>query len=88
MHIQTGMIPLFFYRNKVCIKAIRSHPMRLAAEKIACIFFHLDNLVADPHDFDADPDPAFYFNADSDPTFHFDVGPEPNPDPSRPLTFL
>jgi hypothetical protein len=36
--------------------------------------------VADPHHFDADPDPAFYSDADPDPTFHF--GAEPYPDPT------
>jgi hypothetical protein len=27
--------------------------------------------VADPHHFDADPDPAFYSDADPDPSTHF-----------------
>jgi hypothetical protein len=32
--------------------------------------------VADPHRFDADPDPACHFDAglDPDPTFHFECG--------------
>ena len=30
--------------------------------------------VADPHHFDADPDP--------DPAFHFDADPDPDPDPA------
>ncbi len=50
--------------------------------------------VADPHHFDADPDPACYFHAgpDLDPSFHFDADlepdptfhfdPDPDPDPS------
>jgi len=29
--------------------------------------------VADPHHFDADPDPAFHFDADPDPAFSQDV---------------
>jgi hypothetical protein len=33
--------------------------------------------VADPHHFDADPNPAFYFNADRDPAFHFNADPDP-----------
>ncbi len=35
--------------------------------------------VADPHHFDADPDPdpACHFDADPDPTFHFDADPDP-----------
>ncbi len=33
--------------------------------------------VADPHHFDADPDPAFHFDADPDPTFHSDADPDP-----------
>jgi hypothetical protein len=47
------------------------------------------NSVADPHHFDADPDPSFHFAADpnqtfhfeADPglTFHFDVAPDPEP---------
>jgi hypothetical protein len=28
--------------------------------------------VADPHHFNADPNPAFHFNADPDPAFRFD----------------
>ncbi len=46
--------------------------------------------VADPHHFDADPDPAFHFDADPgfifhcdadldlDPTIHFDADPDPS----------
>jgi hypothetical protein len=41
--------------------------------------------VADPHYFNADPDPepdpAFHFNADSDPAFHFNAAPDPDPAP-------
>ena len=33
--------------------------------------------VADPHHFDADPDPTFYFDADPDPTLRFDADPDP-----------
>ncbi len=37
--------------------------------------------VAEPHHFDADPDPAFHFDADTDPdtdpACHFDVDPYP-----------
>ncbi len=53
--------------------------------------------VADPHHFNADPDPdlhhfntdpdpSFIFNADPDPNFHFDADPDPtfnfNADPN------
>jgi hypothetical protein len=31
------------------------------------------NSVADPHQLNADPDPAFNFNADPDPAFHFNA---------------
>ncbi len=34
---------------------------------------------ADPHHFNADPDPTFYSNADLDPAFHFNVDPDPDP---------
>jgi hypothetical protein len=32
--------------------------------------------VADPHQFDPDPDPACHSDADLDSTFHFDEEPE------------
>ncbi len=37
--------------------------------------------VADPHHFDADPEPepAFHYGADPDPTFHSDTDPDPDP---------
>ncbi len=35
--------------------------------------------VADPHDFNADPNPAFHFSADPDPTFHLSADPGPDP---------
>ncbi len=35
------------------------------------------NSVADPHHFDADPDPTFHFDADPDTTFHSDPIPDP-----------
>ncbi len=38
-----------------------------------CIFYS----VADPHHFDADPDPSFHVDADPDPTFHSDADPNP-----------
>ncbi len=41
--------------------------------------------VADPHYFDADPDPACHFHTDPEPTFHFDVDADPNPDPIFPI---
>jgi hypothetical protein len=31
--------------------------------------------VADPQQFNADPDPSFHFNAGPDPTSHFDADP-------------
>jgi hypothetical protein len=31
--------------------------------------------VADPHHFNAEPDPFFYINMDPDPTFHSDEDP-------------
>jgi hypothetical protein len=34
------------------------------------------NNVADPHQLNADTDPAFHFNADPDPAFHFNADPE------------
>jgi hypothetical protein len=41
------------------------------------------NSVADPHNVDADPDPACHFTcnaeADLDTTFHFDAVPDPDP---------
>jgi hypothetical protein len=45
--------------------------------------------VADPHNFDADPDPDFHFDADPDPTFHSDADPNPTFFSIRilPLTF-
>jgi hypothetical protein len=60
-----------------------------------CVPALLYTSVADPHRFDADPDPAcyfyvdpdpdpaFYFDADADlnqdPTFHFDADTDPDP---------
>jgi hypothetical protein len=44
--------------------------------------------IADPHHFDAVPDPACHFDADPDPACHFDADPDPachfdvDPDPS------
>jgi hypothetical protein len=35
--------------------------------------------VADPHHFNADPDPAFHLNADLDPACHFNADPDPAP---------
>ncbi len=47
------------------------HPfLQYFAEKISCIFFHLDNSVVDPH------------HVDADPTFNSDVDPDPNPEPT------
>ncbi len=49
--------------------------------------------VADPHHFNANPDPAFHFNANPDPAFHFnaDLGQDPAPHRSdgnpRPLVY-
>jgi hypothetical protein len=46
------------------------------------------NMVSDPINFNADPDPAFHFNADPDPAFHFNADPDPafhfhaDPDPA------
>ncbi len=40
--------------------------------------YFLNNSVADPHYFDAYPDPACHFDADPDPTFHFDADPDPS----------
>ncbi len=33
--------------------------------------------VADPHHFNADPDPAFHLKADPDPSFHFNADLDP-----------
>ncbi len=35
------------------------------------------NMVAHPHNFNADPDPAFHFSADPDPACHFNANPDP-----------
>ncbi len=39
----------------------------------------MQNSFADPHNFDADPDPTFHFDADPDPdpAYHFDADPDP-----------
>jgi hypothetical protein len=39
------------------------------------------DMIADPHDFNADPKPAFHLNADPDPdpAFHFNADPDPAP---------
>jgi hypothetical protein len=33
--------------------------------------------IADPHHFNADPDPAFHIDADPDPASHFNEDPNP-----------
>ncbi len=33
--------------------------------------------IADPNNFDPDPNPAFHFDSDSDQTFHFDSDSDP-----------
>jgi hypothetical protein len=35
--------------------------------------------VADPHQFNANPDSSFHFDADSDLTFHFNADTDPDP---------
>ncbi len=35
--------------------------------------------VADPHQFEADPEPVCHLDADPDPTFHFNADPDPDP---------
>jgi hypothetical protein len=53
----------------------------------------LGSRVADPHHFNAEPDPAFFFNAasDPDPAFHLNADPDPAPHQSyqnlRPLVY-
>jgi hypothetical protein len=45
-------------------------------------------VVANPHHFNAHPDPVFHFNADPDPAFHFNEDPDLRPlvyRTSRPL---
>ncbi len=42
----------------------------------------LRSSVADPHELDADPDPACHCDEDPDPAFHFDADPDPGPDPA------
>ncbi len=37
--------------------------------------------VADPHHFNADPDPFFHLNADPDPAFRFNTDLDPDPVP-------
>jgi hypothetical protein len=48
--------------------------------------------VADPHNWDADPDPACHFDADPDPTCHFDADPtfpvDSDPDADLDPSFL
>ena len=39
------------------------------------LFLTVPDRVADPHHFDADPDPAFHFNANADSDFHFKADP-------------
>jgi hypothetical protein len=41
----------------------------------AKIFTSFNTRVADPHHFNADPDPVFHLNADPDPTFYFIADP-------------
>jgi hypothetical protein len=41
--------------------------------------------VADPHHFNAEPDPSFYFNMDPDPTFHIDEDPAPHQSGANPF---
>ncbi len=38
---------------------------------------------ADPHNFNADPEPAFNFNAVPYPVFHFNADPDPDPAPHQ-----
>ncbi len=52
----------------------------------AVVGYHRSNaliisLTEEPHNFNADPDPAFNFDADPDPTFQFNTGPDMNQDP-------
>jgi hypothetical protein len=35
------------------------------------------SIIADPHHFDANPDPTCLFDADPDPIFQFDADPDP-----------
>jgi hypothetical protein len=52
----------------------------IESELVFCVLLEKDfdiPRVADPHHFNADPDPAFHFNADPDPAFHFNVYPDP-----------
>jgi hypothetical protein len=39
--------------------------------------------VADPHHFNADPDPSIHCNVGTDPTFHLNAGPDPDPAPHQ-----
>ncbi len=41
--------------------------------------FHIKTRVANPHHFNADPDPdpSFRFNAEPDPVFHSKANPDP-----------
>jgi hypothetical protein len=45
------------------------------------LYHLLRNIVADPHHFDANPDPTFPFDEDAcpNPTFHTDADPDPAP---------
>jgi hypothetical protein len=48
-------------------------------EQYLRMYKSLFSSVADPHHFDADPDPdpTCHFNADPDPAFHFNADPDP-----------
>jgi hypothetical protein len=58
-------------------------PSNKVRRGLPVLLFRTDtDRVADPHHFDADPDPAFHFNANPDPDFHFNADPDPDPDPA------
>ncbi len=60
---------LFFLMCTLHSHILKSEPC------IQCVLARL----ADPHHFNADPDPAFHFNADSDPAFHSRPNRDPGP---------
>ncbi len=52
---------------------------RSSEPEISALFSSFGGRVADPHHFNADPDPAFHFNGDPYPAFHFSADPDPAP---------
>ncbi len=54
--------------------SLASEKPRVASQKL---YVNVLYSFADPHQFEANPNPACHFDADPDPTFYFDAGPNP-----------